>query len=165
VLGALGNSASPRLAGYYARGQSRAFVTLFLKLQVIAALAGFAGIMVAWLAGRPLLTIVFRPEYAAYSDVLVWLMVAAALIYLTSFFGHALTACHYFKYQAILLAMTATLTALACAMLVPAYGLRGAAWAMGGVSLAHLCGLVFPMLHAVRAMNAGSHVAPDDAAR
>jgi O-antigen/teichoic acid export membrane protein len=80
VVSALAESASPRLAKYYAAGNSTAFRTLLFKLVGVGAALGGAGVLVAVVAGREILTLLYRPEYGQQADVFVWLMVAAAII-------------------------------------------------------------------------------------
>lgn len=85
VVGALGQSASPRLARYYATGNRAAFRSLLLKLIGIGALLGGAGVLVALLAGCEVLTLLYGAEYAR-QDVFVGVMVAGGLWYVASFF-------------------------------------------------------------------------------
>lgn len=143
VVSALGASATPRLAKYYTAGNSTAFRTLLLKLVGIGALLGGAGVLVALVAGQEILTLLYRPEYAEHANLLVWLMVAAGLGYVSSFLGYGMTAARYFRIQMPLFALVTTISATACFWLIPTSGLRGAAIALmiaaivqAGISLA-----------------------------
>jgi O-antigen/teichoic acid export membrane protein len=129
VVGALGQSASPRLAKYYAAGDGIPFRRLLLKLAGIGALLGGAGILVALVAGRELLTLLYGPEYVQ-PELLLWLMVAAGIAYVASFLGYGVTAARYFQIQLPLFALVTAVTGLACLLLVPARGLRGVAVAL-----------------------------------
>src|SRR5581483_7109071 len=142
VISALGQSASPRLAKHYAAQDRAAFGRLLLKLLGIGTLLGGAGILVALIAGRPLLTLLYQPEYASYTDVFAWLMLAAALLYLASFGGYGVTAARRFKVQPVIFGVCAASTALFCALLIPQYGIQGAAWATilsSALQLALMC--------------------------
>jgi O-antigen/teichoic acid export membrane protein len=130
VSSALGQSAVPRLAKYYAGGDGRAFRMLLLKLMGVATLLGGAGVLVGLIAGRAILTLVYQPEYAEQTNVFVWLLAGAGVAYFASFIGYGTTAVHYFKLQPVILAVCAGSTFLMCALLVPARGILGAAWAM-----------------------------------
>ncbi len=147
---ALGHSASPRLAQYYARGQTGAYCVLLLKLAACGAVIGAAGVAVTLLAGRPILTIVYGPEYAEHTHILVWTMVAAAVSYVASFVGFGITAARYFRIQMPLFALVAATTAGACFWLVPGWGLMGAALSLSVAALAQLVGSLLIVLHAVR---------------
>ena len=46
----------------------------------------------AILLGGPVLTLLYRAEYAEYTTVLVWTMIAAAISYVASFTGFGITA-------------------------------------------------------------------------
>jgi O-antigen/teichoic acid export membrane protein len=148
IVNALGQSASPRLAKYYAAGQSAAFDSALKKLVFLGALLGAAAVAVALGAGRPILAVLFRPEYAVHADVFVWLVVAAALQYNYIFMGTAINAMRAFRIQAPLNLVTPLGALVFCGLWVPRYGLRGAGWAMvataGFEALAHL--MVFAYL-------------------
>jgi O-antigen/teichoic acid export membrane protein len=149
VVGALGQSASPRLAKYYAAGDGLSFRRLLLKLAGIGALLGGAAILVALVAGRELLTLLYGPEYA-HRDLFVWLAVAAGIAYVASFVGYAMTAARHFRIQLPLFALVASTTALACLWLVPTHGLLGAAIALVIGSAIQAGGSSVVVAHALR---------------
>jgi O-antigen/teichoic acid export membrane protein len=130
VVNALGQSATPRLAKYYVAGNRVAFHTLLLKLVGIAALMGGVGVLIVLVAGRQILTILYRPEYAQYTDVFVWLMVAAGIDYISSFLGYGMTAARYFRIQMPLFASVTATSAVVCLWSIPIWGLQGAAIAL-----------------------------------
>lgn len=130
VVNALGQSASPRLAKYYAAGNRSAFRSLLVKLVGIGAILGGAAILVALVAGREILTLLYRPEYAEQKDLFVWLMVAAGLGYISSFLGYGMTAARYFRIQIPLFAAATATAAIACLWLIPIMGSLGAAIAL-----------------------------------
>jgi O-antigen/teichoic acid export membrane protein len=129
VVNALGQSAVPRLARYYASGDLPRFRILLLRLVGIGALIGVLGIAAAVIAGRQILTLLYKPDYAARTDVFVVLMIGAALGFVASFLGYGMTAARYFRIQAPLFAAVAGITTLACAILVPSNGIMAAAQA------------------------------------
>lgn len=129
VVSALGHSASPRLAKYYAAGNSRAFGKLLFQLAGVGVLLGGAGVLVAAVAGRQILALLYRPEYAQQADLFVWLMVAAAIGCVSSFLGYGMTAARYFRIQMPLFALVTGISATTCLWLIPSRGLQGAAYA------------------------------------
>ena len=126
VMGALGQSATPRLARYYQSNRS-AFKRLLAKMLLVAAAVGAAGILVVVLWGRPLLTLLYRPDYAQHADVFVWVMIAAAISYVLSVLGYALTSQRVLRSQVPLVGAMVVVSTLACYFCVPAFGLLGAA--------------------------------------
>lgn len=130
VVGALGQSASPRLARYYAEGNSIAFRTLLLKMVGIGLLMGVAGVLLVLVAGQEILTFLYRAEYAKYTDILVLTMVTTAIGDVASFLGYGMTSARYFRIQMPLFAMATGISAMACFWLIPIMGLRGAAIAL-----------------------------------
>jgi O-antigen/teichoic acid export membrane protein len=135
VVGALGQAAVPRLARYWASGNAGEFWGLLRQLVGIGALLGVAGIGTAFFAGGPILRTFYRPEYAAYKDLLVWIMAAAAVGYAGSFLGYGINATRSFDRLAIPYCAVTGAGTLVCWLLVPRYGLIGAAWATGVTSL------------------------------
>lgn len=160
VVGALGQSMSPRLAKYYACGDAGAYGRLLLKSLGIGAALGVAGVLVALFAGRPLLALLYRPEYAERADVFAWIMVAAGVGYVASFLGYGMTAARRFRVQLpLFLAATGAVT-LASLALIPAEGLRGAALALlagNGVQMAgSACVVLYALWRARRAQGEGA---------
>lgn len=131
VVNALGQSASPRLAKYYASENKQLFFYLLLRLIGIGIILGVLGVMISLFWGEEILTLLYRPEYAQLSHVLVWAMVAAALSYVASFLGYAITAAHYFIIQPAIFGAVAMVNGLFSHLLIPSYGPLGAAWALG----------------------------------
>ena len=138
VTTALGLSASPRMARYYAAGDRDAFLHLQRRLVLIGAAVGVAAPVVAAVAGRPLLTFFYTPEYARHLDIFILYLAAGGLSYVDGSIGWAITAARAFKAQAVSLAALTLVVAGSSAFLIPRYGLRGAAWAALVVSVAQL---------------------------
>lgn len=135
VVAALGQSASPRLAAYFAQRNKKAFQTLLLKLVGIGAGLGGLGIAIAFLAGRTILTTLYKPEYAQH-DVFLWLMIAAALGYIGSFLGYGITATRQFQRFTFPYLSVTVAALIASLILIPSRGLIGAAWTVLIMSLA-----------------------------
>jgi O-antigen/teichoic acid export membrane protein len=150
VVNALGESASPRLAKYYADGNREAFASLMLKLVGIGTLLGGVGVLIALVAGKPILTLLYRPEYAQRADLFVWLMLVSGINYVASFLGYGMTAARYFRVQMPLFTLVTTSSALVCFWLIPSWGLQGAVMALiiaALVSAMFSLGVIF---HAIR---------------
>lgn len=130
VVTALGQSAMPRLARFATGGDYAGFRRLIIKLIALGAALGAAGIVVSLVAGRIILRLLFAPIYAQYTDIFVWLNVAAAIGYVASFLGYGLTSLHRFDIQVPLFMCVTGTAALGSWILVPPYGLFGAALAL-----------------------------------
>ncbi len=152
VILALGQSASPRLAKDYAMGISQAFRTLLIELVGIGGAIGVVAVSIAQVAGRELLTIIYRPEYAQQKDLFVQVMVAAGIGYVASFLGYGITAARYFLTQIpLFIGVTAT-SAIASLWLIPSLGLSGAALALilaAIVQTVFSLGAIFYALHKI----------------
>ena len=84
VVNALGQASSPRLAQYFSKSDPRGVKRLLYPLVGIGGLLGGLGVAVAILAGAPILHLLYGPEYAAFSEVLVLVMVGAGLSFVSS---------------------------------------------------------------------------------
>src|SRR6185295_4930667 len=96
-------------------------------------------------AGGWLLTKLFRPEYGRLQSVFVLLMISAALSYLASALGYALTAARQFRPQLAIFAAALLVTTAVCALLVPRMGLAGAAIGAATGSLTQTLGAAWAL--------------------
>jgi O-antigen/teichoic acid export membrane protein len=129
VVQALGRSAAPRLAKYHAAKNYFAYRNLTFKLSGIGVLIGIVGVLVAFVAGRQILTLFYGPEYAL-PELFTLLMIAAGLDYIATMLFFTVTSARYFRIQLPLHILTTSAIALACFFLVPSFGLAGAATAL-----------------------------------
>ncbi|MCP2014425.1 O-antigen/teichoic acid export membrane protein [Deinococcus sp. HSC-46F16] len=129
VVVALGTALTTRLSHLFATGQRAGFVRLTLGLVGAAAAFGGGLTLLAAVAGGPLLGLLYGPDYAAEGRAFLWLTLGGALSYLASCAGFAVTAARRFREQLPLFAAVTVLLALACAWLIPPYGVMGAAFA------------------------------------
>jgi len=129
VMNAMCQSAMTRLAHCYRQGWREEFRRLLLRLAGLAAVMGIFGLALSAAAGRGLLLLLYRSEYAQHAAILTLLMVAGMVQYFGSCFGTAITAMRMFHVQMRIHAATSVLT-LACAWpLIHTWGMAGAAWA------------------------------------
>ena len=132
IITALGQSASPRMAIYYASDNRVAFYKLLYRLIGFGLLVGVVSVILVACAGKQILTILYKPEYACQNSVFVWLSIAAGLRYAYVFLGTALSAMRQFQVQLPIHMVSLGILFLLCIVLVPSSGLKGAAWAMLG---------------------------------
>jgi O-antigen/teichoic acid export membrane protein len=128
VITALGESAVRQLALRFAAGRS-SYLRLVARLLVVGASIGLISVAGAILFGERLLALLFRPEYAAFAQVLTWLLVAQVILNVQSFVGYAMTAARWFKTQVWIYGTMLTSLFVASWLLIPKWGGLGAAWA------------------------------------
>lgn len=150
VITALGLSASSRLSVYYAGGEWRAFRSLLLRLVGLGAFIGGAGLLLTALFGRPVMTLMYQPEYALYQSVLMVIVAAAAIDFIGTGADYGVTATRHFRQQMMLFIIVTASTLAAAALLVPAYGLMGAAVALLIAAIVRLAGNGVIVLLALR---------------
>src|SRR5713101_9698795 len=110
----LGQSAFTRLARLYAAGNLAAFGALLGKLLAFGAALGGCGMLLSRLAGREILTILFRLEYAERADLLPWIMVVGGVVYMAEFAGFGLTAAGYYNSQVVLNILANIILVIVC---------------------------------------------------
>lgn len=91
VINPMGAVVAPRLANYWSEGKHQDFLHLLRRTTLGALLLGVAGIVVALLFGKWILPLLYTDEYAAYTQLLVLVMVYCLVTYLYVFIGTAIT--------------------------------------------------------------------------
>lgn len=126
---ALGAAVSPRLAHHFAHDRA-AYRALVRRTVLVSAAVGVLAVEVAAAGGPWLLTRLYGPAYAVHARLLVWMATAAAVAFVASALGVSVTAGRRFRAQ-LGIAVCALGGCLALVhVLVPRYGLVGAAWAV-----------------------------------
>jgi O-antigen/teichoic acid export membrane protein len=156
VVNALGQAATPRLARHFSRRELEDFRRLTARLSGSVLALGAAGVVVAAVFGKLVLRLVYRPEYAAYSGLLVAFMGASVAAYLAIALGYVITAARAFTAQAPLFCVVAAVCGLASWLLVPRFGLRGAVLALTLAALLQIGGEVLILFRAIRRREAAS---------
>lgn len=139
VANAMAASSSPRMAYHYFNGNRDALVRIIKRLVAGAGGVGALSVVVAAVAGEPLLRVLYSEQYADESTLLVLLMVAGLLTYVYTVLEGVMTATHYFRSQLVLNVIVLIVSVGAAYGLTPLFGLHGAAYAMilaAGVGLA-----------------------------
>ncbi len=147
----LGQSAFTRLARSYAAGNLAAFGALLGKLLAAGAMLGVCGMIVSKFAGREILTILFRPEYAERADLLPWIMAVGGVVYMAQFLGFGLTAANYYNSQVALNVLANLSLIAACYWLVGRQGLLGVIIAMLIAAIVQLAASAIVLVVATRA--------------
>lgn len=130
LIVALAQSCVAQLSRLYIQGLRSSFDRLMARQMAVGLFLGAAGILVSLFAGKLLLRLLYRPEYARYSHILVLVMIAAAFNYLSEFSNGGLLAVRSIKIQPVILAVCCTAILVLSVFLVPSFGITGAAWAV-----------------------------------
>lgn len=129
IANAIAQAALPVLARDL-RVSREAYVTRLRGLVRSGVALGTVSVLTAAVIGRALVTLIYSAEVASHLDVLVCLMIAAALSYSFLFLGTALTARLRFATQCFISAAGLLTVGASVLPLVSRYGLRGAAYAL-----------------------------------
>jgi O-antigen/teichoic acid export membrane protein len=130
ALSAVGEAIIPRLAAYAKTNRSK-YQRGGLRLAAFGAVIGLAMLAAVTLIGRPLLGLLYQPDYMIYYPVFVVVMVAGIARYTFDGLGKTVTAAGVFWAQIPVIAFQFAVTAIGGMMLIPGHGLMGAAVSMG----------------------------------
>jgi O-antigen/teichoic acid export membrane protein len=150
LVNALGQAVTPKLAKMFAWEGAARFASFSARLAAFGVALGLCAIACSVLLGRWVLTLMFRPEYAAQAGLLTSLMMAGAIGYVATLMGYAVTAARSFRPQLPLFLVVTLVTLVSCALWIPARGLAGAAIATGVSSAVQLAGLGYLVLRVIR---------------
>lgn len=157
VVMALSVSVTTRLARLFADRDHRQFVHLLTKLSMLGVVIAAVGVPLTFLVGRPLLTLLYRREYAAHVGLLALFVGIAGLGTIGAFLFCGLTAARSFRAQVPVYFAATLVGIVGSAVLVPRCGLMGAGLAMLLSTIAIVVG-AFRALHIMlegRAARAG----------
>lgn len=149
VVSALAQCAAPRMAQHYLNRDAREYYVLIGKLAALGAALGICGVAFAIYFGRPVLAMLYSPDYATHNDVFIWLMIASGVGYVSTFFGWGMTAARQVRIQLPLFTIVVAAMFAAGCFLVPRWGLTGAAAMVLVGSLMQLAGTLFLVLRAI----------------
>ena len=150
LVAALGQAVTPRLAKYFAAGQTGEFVLLLLRMAGLVALGAALAVLAILIGGKLILTLLYGAEYTQHLDVLFWVTIEAGLGFICSVLAYAMTAARRFRAQAPLSAITVVISIAACAILISRYGLPGAAYGMVIATSFQLIGSIGIVMLALR---------------
>jgi len=149
VVNALGESATARLARMFALCDIHGFQRLIGKLVWMGVAILALGTMVSALLGRPLLTLLYRPEYADSLSVFVVMMMGGGVTAIGYFLGYGINAARCFRMQVPVIALSTLTTAALTMVLAPRLGLMGAALALLSAALVHVLGNALALRYAL----------------
>lgn len=130
VVGALSQSALPRLADYYSTSHFDHFLRLLKRLIVLSILLGLGAIVLAVIAGQWILNLVFGSQYGDLRSVFILLVIGMAFGFINWFLNAALSAVRAFRQMLFTQIVFLAVTLLVSVIWIPTFGLIGAAWAV-----------------------------------
>ena len=126
---ALNQSVSAKLGRLATANEPRPFVQFVRRVQLLYLILGVAGVSVAMFAGGALLAIV-RPDPLAYQTLLTLVVISVALDLQNGIVDMSLVAARRIAPLAPACGLSVATSAVGCWLLIPSFGLNGAAMAM-----------------------------------
>lgn len=125
---ALGNAALPRLSKHYSHNK-KAFLRLLVQLIGLNLCLGSVFVGFIWIFGVPILTYLFKPEYAEHKDVMTMLAVSSCILAIFSVANWGLNAMRQFAIQVPIYIGTALISWISSVLLISRMGMIGGAYA------------------------------------
>jgi O-antigen/teichoic acid export membrane protein len=135
---AIGQAAMPRLAKHFADKNRYEFFKLFTGLSYFCVLVGLIGIIIAVFGGEYLLDILYGPEYSAYNNTFIAIMIASALNYMATIMWFGIASTWKFIQQIYIFGCSLIVNLIACYFLVPSFGIIGGAIAFSAAELTRI---------------------------
>jgi O-antigen/teichoic acid export membrane protein len=149
VVCAMGQSALPRLAKYYVNNLA-SYCRLLGKLLLMALVMGLLLILSVVLFGKFVLTILYKADYANYYSEFVILAIGGTAGFMASFCGYGLVSARLFKLKLFVGMVGFLVVTILAFLLIPSYGLRGAAITFGSALFVMLICYFFTLLWVIR---------------
>ena len=156
---AMNQVASPRLAALYHSGNLAGFRRMLGGILAIYLVLGLLGLAMVPLMGRWLLDTLFGAEFVEHQDLLLVVMLAAAVAYQSGALTAAMISIRAIRSQLPLRLMTVVTSLAGCVFLMPRWGLLGAGMAL---VLAKLPFVVVSLVILLRATRATSQLPEGD---
>jgi O-antigen/teichoic acid export membrane protein len=151
LMNALGTAVTPRLSRYFVENRA-AYVWLTVRVCAIALLGGSVVMLIVYALGRPILTLLFTPEYAGFSREFLLLMVNLTLMLLVSCMNQALVASRAFRQTSMANLAVCAVSLVFAWWLIRPHGLWGACYALIATSAFWL--VMLTALYVVRVRSA-----------
>jgi len=123
--------------------EPRAFTRHLAKLGMFAAAFGAVMTLLASVAGKPLLSLVYGSTYAAYASLFVGMLAMNTIGSVASMLGMGVMAVRRFRAQMIVNVSATIAVALASWILIPKFGLWGAVYGIGAGAAIRISGFLF----------------------
>jgi O-antigen/teichoic acid export membrane protein len=122
--------ASPKFAEFISQKKLSNVESLILKLNLITVVAGTVGLLFTYFYGNLVLSFLYAPEYAKRIDCFSILIFSTLVGATASMYGCVVTAAQVFKEQTKASIIVVITTLVAAYLLVPFFGINGAAFAV-----------------------------------
>jgi O-antigen/teichoic acid export membrane protein len=130
IVLALSQASIARLARQAERADTAAFGRTVRKLVAMGVVLGLSGFVLAFFLGDRVLATLYGRQYAEHHHVFMIVMAAGGMMYIGSLMGAPTTAMRAFRTQLWIHAANASILFMAGLLLIPRFGMEGAAWTM-----------------------------------
>lgn len=129
VINSICQFISPRFSILFKENKMHELSKLTMQAWSVAAFLGISGLIVSITLGDFFVNILYGRHYLVWIDILNIVMFAGLFTYLSVVNGYLMTSLGLIKIQLPLFLFLTIFTLVLCWILIPAYGLLGAAWA------------------------------------
>lgn len=130
LINALGQVAAPRLSRYFSVKDIKSYVALLRNILAIGGSIGLSCIMISVFFGGWLLTLLYTPEYAAYNELFIYVMIAGFFRFLATLLQHALVAAKNYKLIFIAHCLVFFISLFSSIYFLSVYGFEGIGYSL-----------------------------------
>lgn len=130
IANALGQSVVSRLSRMHSEGNSKQFASTMYNLLAFGVLTLVLGVPISLLIGRPLLSLIYRPEYGAHVMLFVILVGAAGVSAIGTYLNYGMVAVRAFKIQIPIVGVTTLIISMSSLLLINRIGMFGIAYSL-----------------------------------
>ncbi|MBA7493327.1 hypothetical protein ES702_03885 [subsurface metagenome] len=156
IVNAMGQSALPRLAKYYVNNLA-SYRRLMTKLLLMVSCIGLMVTVAVVLFGKLILIILYKTDYANYHSEFIILAIGGTAGFVASFCGYGLVAARLFKLKLFVGMVSFLAVTILAFLLIPSYGLRGAAITFGAtvfvILICSFCALLWGIRRRQKELN------------
>lgn len=150
VINAMANTLLSTLTDHWNNRRFHLYFHIIAKQSVFLAGLCTIGTLTAWLAGKPLLHLLYGSTFAQYHPLFIAICGASSVIILANFWGYLLLSTRTFTAQLILNAATLGVVAIAAYMLIPPYGIWGATGTLLVFGATKILANIATLIHALK---------------
>lgn len=130
IIEAVVRTIGPRLSRLIHEGNIARYVSIRRLMVLSSGAIGIIGLIVSYACGGILLDFLYTDGFAIYLPILLWILAGETANFISLALEHALIARKKFRAQLIAISSSIVPFTIAAFLLVPSYGINGAAWAV-----------------------------------
>lgn len=159
LVKSVGSAAAPRYRRLIEGKRWASVARLAFTLSILCVAMAATGVLIASAFGSELLNLLYTAEYAEHATTFVLLGISAGFGYISAVLRHALVALRQLRSQFGITVAATLLQVGACAVLIPSFGLNGAAFSAIAMSILQMATSVYLLVSTLKRLSLENPIA------